>query len=617
MFKKGMFKNNEVLELVGETLIAQRRDKNGLLAELMMRFNEIKCKVIVQQPVDAIAALAEMMHDDDGDRLILSIDENEIENIQAVTEMNEIENISPMTEMLHDHENDLLLSDAMDYIEQQTVSNFEPIFPTTSENERQDASTSVVQEAQERRVDEEGNMHILEENINSEIPTGSSFDPIFPSTSVENNPLNYENERQHVSMSVVQEAQEWSVDEDGNMHMLEENINSEIPSTSYANIIQDRNDDFNQQVSSSSVSSHENIPLVILDSDEEEEESAGDMHRQVKPIHPFFGPYRRVTPQRPRILSDVILKTTKIRPLRVADVRTSARTRPYIRRNSNSVVEPNESPDIFGNLSNLGLQMGRGRSIPQRFVIVREEGRYYRRFRLRGTQMTIRFAQPPPTVNWLVHMEDTFEELHSYLASLGSPNDYIGVTITSDSLTNGSLWLSFRPVRDFTAEDLWEVFFNAAQSNENFSTENILTISCDIVKNLDGRGRVRLSCKDINKKSILTIRNDDNLCLPRSLVCAFAYVVRGDQRSGSLHDNWNKIRNPVGRYQREFTSQLIEQARVVIPADGCGFREIEEFQKYFAEQDTAIVIYAFKDFGRGVPPIYDGENYVKNLKADS
>ncbi|CAB0038211.1 unnamed protein product [Trichogramma brassicae] len=117
-------------------------------------------------------------------------------------------------------------------------------------------------------------------------------------SSIENNPSNHENERQDGSMSVVQEAQEWSVDEEGNMYMLEENINSEIPSTSSANEIQDSNDDCNQeyqQVSSSSVSSHENIPYA----------------------------------------------------------RTSARTRPYIRRNSNPVAEANESADIFGNLSNL------------------------------------------------------------------------------------------------------------------------------------------------------------------------------------------------------------------------------------------------------------------------
>ncbi|KAL7306151.1 hypothetical protein TKK_0001597 [Trichogramma kaykai] len=301
MFKKEMFKNNEVLELVGETLIAQRHDKNELLAELMKCFNQIK----LQQPIDAIAALAEMMHDDDGDRLILSIDENEIENIQPVTEMNEIENIPVVAEMLFDQEYDLLLSDVMDYIEQHGASSFDPIFPTTSENERQDGS-----------------------------------------------------------MTVVQEAQEWTVDEEGNIHLLEENINSEIPSTSSANEIQDRNDDFNQQVSSSSVSSHDNIPLITLDSDEEV--PAGDIRTEIKPIHPFFGPYRRVTPQRPRILSDVMLKTAKIKPLRVADTRTSARTRPYTRPNSNPIVEPNESPDIFGNLSNLGLQMGRGR----------EKGRY-------------------------------------------------------------------------------------------------------------------------------------------------------------------------------------------------------------------------------------------------
>ncbi|CAB0043049.1 unnamed protein product [Trichogramma brassicae] len=115
-------------------------------------------------------------------------------------------------------------------------------------------------------------------------------------------------------------------------------------------------------------------------------------------------------------------------------------------------------------------------SASSRFVVVREAARYYKRFRLRGTQLTIRFVQPPAGRNWLLHMEESFEELHAHLSSLGAPNDYIGVTISSDSLTNGNLWLSFRPIRDFTVQDLWTVFFNAAQSNENFSTENTLAV---------------------------------------------------------------------------------------------------------------------------------------------
>ncbi|CAB0042874.1 unnamed protein product [Trichogramma brassicae] len=131
-----------------------------------------------------------------------------------------------------------------------------------------------------------------------------------------------------------------------------------------------------------------------------------------------------------------------------------------------------QSTDIFANLV---FQTGRGaESASSRFVVVREAARYYKRFRLRGTQLTIRFVQPPAGRNWLLHMEESFEELHAHLSSLVAPNDYIGVTISSDSLTNGNLWLSFRPIRDFTVQDLWTVFFNAAQSNDNFSTENTL-----------------------------------------------------------------------------------------------------------------------------------------------
>ncbi|CAB0038254.1 unnamed protein product [Trichogramma brassicae] len=88
-------------------------------------------------------------------------------------------------------------------------------------------------------------------------------------------------------------------------------------------------------------------------------------------------------------------------------------------------------------------------------------------------------------------------------------------------------------------------------------------------------------------------------------LAAFAYAVRGQQRSGLLHDNWNKIRNSAGKYQRSHAIQLLELSRVVVPEEGCGFEEIDQFQKYFAEQNTAIVVYAFTEFGRGQPPIYN------------
>ena len=47
------------------------------------------------------------------------------------------------------------------------------------------------------------------------------------------------------------------------------------------------------------------------------------------------------------------------------------------------------------------------------------------------------------------------------------------------------------------------------------------------MKGVAGRGHTQLTQENVKKKSILSITNDDNLCLPRSLATAYAYVVRG------------------------------------------------------------------------------------------
>ena len=70
------------------------------------------------------------------------------------------------------------------------------------------------------------------------------------------------------------------------------------------------------------------------------------------------------------------------------------------------------------------------------------------------------------------------------------------------------------------------MLFNTVQSAGDFNIDDKLLISCAIVKDTSGRGRVRLTEETVSKKSILTIKNSDNLCLPRSLVVAHAYAVR-------------------------------------------------------------------------------------------
>ena len=175
----------------------------------------------------------------------------------------------------------------------------------------------------------------------------------------------------------------------------------------------------------------------------------------------------------------------------------------------------------------------------------------YRRFGIEGIEIRGRIPSPPDGVDIFGQLEGSINRLHNRLTDGRDPADFIGLTIESDHFTQGGLWLSFRPIQNFDVDELWRMIFNAAQSANDFNIDNSLLIKCSIVSGMRGGGRVRLTEECVNKRSILKIRNDDNLCLPRALVTATAYSVRGQIRSGDLHEYWNKIRQSNSSLQKK------------------------------------------------------------------
>lgn len=52
----------------------------------------------------------------------------------------------------------------------------------------------------------------------------------------------------------------------------------------------------------------------------------------------------------------------------------------------------------------------------------------------------------------------------------------------------------------------------------------------------------KLTREDVTKRSILQLRNDDNLCFLRSLMLPQIHRERGNLRMGELHERWNAVR---------------------------------------------------------------------------
>ena len=192
--------------------------------------------------------------------------------------------------------------------------------------------------------------------------------------------------------------------------------------------------------------------------------------------------------------------------------------------------------------------------------------------------MCVKIQPPPFDTNVYEWLDSSMQELYRILCAKATPEDFIGVTLSSERFVHGPAWTSFRRVSDLSAYDLWDKLASVAQSADNFEIDDTLLVSCSIVSVPVGRGHVALTHESVFKRSILTIRNDDNLCLPRSLVVTYVHTILGQICSGTLQIEWTQIRATHLKYQTECAQNLVRDTSVIIQEAGCGLNEIHAFQ---------------------------------------
>ena len=123
-------------------------------------------------------------------------------------------------------------------------------------------------------------------------------------------------------------------------------------------------------------------------------------------------------------------------------------------------------------------------------------------------------------------IELAMRDIHAYLLTLiPSMNDRVGISVSSDYFAHGSAGLSFRPANALTVNDLWDLVEGLVQSNATFRIDESFSISLIIVEMPVGAAPTRsLSVNAITQRSIISIENRDNLCLPRALVVGEANI---------------------------------------------------------------------------------------------
>lgn len=246
--------------------------------------------------------------------------------------------------------------------------------------------------------------------------------------------------------------------------------------------------------------------------------------------------------------------------------------------------------------------------------IISNTSRFYRRFHLEGRNIALRIQPPPVDQDPMAWLQTALNSIFHLVTADRDPTDYIGITLHSEFFRQGPVGLSFRPISNFSIEDLWHIVYSVIQSNTDFTINETLVVSAALVTLPAGSGKQSniLTHENVKKRSILQINNSDSLCLPRSLVTAVAHALRGQDRAGAFHDYWETIRCSRSVEQRERAQELVRDARVTMPENGCGLFEIQRFQNHLALDRIAIVVYNFQTFGRGGRPLFDGTDYVRN-----
>ena len=86
--------------------------------------------------------------------------------------------------------------------------------------------------------------------------------------------------------------------------------------------------------------------------------------------------------------------------------------------------------------------------------MINERNRQYRRFGLTGREITLNINEPPPNTNAYELVEQAMSDMYELILRDYREDDFIGVEIFSPNLGSGSVWFSFRLVRDFNVNDL-------------------------------------------------------------------------------------------------------------------------------------------------------------------
>ena len=234
-----------------------------------------------------------------------------------------------------------------------------------------------------------------------------------------------------------------------------------------------------------------------------------------------------------------------------------------------------------------------------------------KKFRMTATDHTIRFNNSVGDLDLLESYERTqqiFEHILNDVTDGMNENDQVRFVLRSTQLET-PISIPFMPLHQLTPERVFSHVQRVVQSNRDFRLNDTVNVDIIHVEAPQGSGRKKprtiVNIREYlhKKKSIISIENNDDLCLARALVVAIAKVENAP--------NYKNLTKP-GRRELEKKAKALHAAANV-PLGPCGMEEVALFEKHLTSYEINIVsgnhnnniIFPPEHFtNRNVTPIY-------------
>ena len=211
---------------------------------------------------------------------------------------------------------------------------------------------------------------------------------------------------------------------------------------------------------------------------------------------------------------------------------------------------------------------------------------YSKKFRMTATDYAIRFNNVVNDLDLIEsheRVQKIFEHLLNDVTENMDERDQVRFVLRSDQLDT-PISIPFMPALQLTPERVFSQIERVVQSNRDFRLNDTVTVDIIHVEAPQGSGRSKRTTLNIKeylhkKGSVITIQNNDNLCLARALVVAIAKVENAP--------NYLNLTRTDRRAQEKKAKELHAAANV--PLGPCGIPEVEMFQKYLTNYEINIV----------------------------